>query len=193
MILADTEDTWSAVFRDAGRQYELPTLVLFRRAVDSACGFAQSAAGPFYCPSDRKVYLDLSFFDEMSTKLGAGGDFAFAYVIAHEIGHHVQTLLGVTSRVGAERDRLSEEEANVLSVRVELQADCFAGVWAHHTEKQKHILEAGYIDEAMNAAAAVGDARLQRQAQGYVVPESFTHGTHLRPTRPLVQIGAAEP
>jgi hypothetical protein len=175
--LAETEDTWGTVFQAAGRRYEDPKLVLFRNAVDSACGFAQSAMGPFYCPNDHKVYLDLSFFDDMSGKLGAGGDFARAYVIAHEVGHHVQTLLGTTAQVESQRQNLSEGDANALSVRVELQADCLAGVWASRTESQKHVLEAGDIDEALNAAAAVGDDRLQRRAQGYVVPESFTHGT----------------
>ena len=177
VVLADTEDTWTAIFRKAGRQYELPTLVLFRTAVDSACGYAQSAAGPFYCPGDKKVYIDLSFIDEMSTKLSASGDFAFAYVIAHEIGHHVQTLLGTSGQVNAQRGRVSQEEGNQLSVKLELQADCYAGVWTHHTEKQKQVLEAGDLEEALNAAAAVGDDRLQKQAQGYVVPESFTHGS----------------
>jgi predicted metalloprotease len=177
VVLADTEDTWTGIFQGAGRQYDIPTLVLYRDGVDSACGFAQSAVGPFYCPSDQKVYLDLAFFDDMSGKLGAGGDFAFAYVVAHEIGHHVQTLVGTTARVNAARERASEDEANALSVRMELQADCYAGVWANRTEQQKHVLEAGDIDEAMNAAAAVGDDRLQKRARGYVVPESFTHGT----------------
>ena len=177
VVLADTEDVWTSVFQSAGRKYELPTLVLFRQAVESACGFAQSAAGPFYCPADQKLYLDLSFYDEMAGKLGAKGDFAFAYVIAHEVGHHIQTLLGTSAKVQSARARVSQEEGNALSVRQELQADCFAGVWAHHTEKQKHVLEAGDIEEAMNAAAAVGDDRLQKSAQGYVVPESFTHGT----------------
>ena len=177
VVLADTEDTWTGLFRSAGQQYRLPTLVLFRSAVDSGCGFAQSAAGPFYCPSDQKVYLDLSFLDEMSGKLGAGGDFAVAYVIAHEIGHHVQTLLGISDKVSAERANASEAEANALSVKLELQADCLAGVWANNSEKQNKMLEAGDIEEAMNAAAAVGDDRLQKNARGYVVPESFTHGT----------------
>lgn len=176
-VLADTEDTWTDVFRAGGRQYEVPTLVLFSGAVQSACGFAQSAVGPFYCPQDRKVYLDLSFYDDMAGKLGAAGDFAFAYVIAHEVGHHVQTLLGISSKVAAQRAQSSETQANALSVRQELQADCFAGVWANHTEKQKHVLEQGDIEEALNAAAAVGDDRLQKAGQGYVVPESFTHGT----------------
>jgi predicted metalloprotease len=177
VVLADTEDVWTNVFAGAGETYKLPTLVLFRGAVQSACGFAQSAMGPFYCPTDQKVYLDLSFYDDMAGKLGAQGDFAFAYVVAHEVGHHVQTLLGTSSKVQAARSRVSEAEGNELSVRQELQADCYAGVWAHHTEKQKQVLEAGDIEEAMNAAAAVGDDRLQKRGQGYVVPESFTHGT----------------
>lgn len=177
VVLADTEDVWTNVFAQAGQTYQLPTLVLFRGQVQSACGYAQSAVGPFYCPTDQKVYLDLSFYDDMAGKLGAQGDFAFAYVVAHEIGHHVQTLLGTSRKVQAARARASEAEGNELSVRQELQADCFAGVWAHHTEKQKQVLEAGDIEEAMNAAAAVGDDRLQKRGQGYVVPESFTHGT----------------
>ncbi len=177
VVLADTEDTWNGIFQAAGKQYPAPTLVLFRGAVESACGFAQSAAGPFYCPGDQKVYLDLSFYDEMAGKLGAKGDFAFAYVVAHEVGHHIQTVLGTSGKVNAARQRASEEESNALSVRLELQADCYAGVWANRTEKQKKVLEPGDIEEAMNAAAAVGDDRLQKAAQGYVVPESFTHGT----------------
>ncbi|MDZ4870108.1 MAG: neutral zinc metallopeptidase [Alphaproteobacteria bacterium] len=177
VVLADTEDVWKQVFTGAGQTYRLPTLVLFRGAVQSACGNAQSAMGPFYCPSDQKVYLDLSFYDDMAGKLGAKGDFAFAYVVAHEVGHHVQTLLGTSAQVQQQRARASEAEGNELSVRQELQADCYAGVWAHHTEKQKKVLEAGDIEEAMNAAAAVGDDRLQQRGQGYVVPESFTHGT----------------
>ena len=178
VVLADTEDTWGEIFRASGKTYEAPTLVLFNGAAQSACGFAQSAMGPFYCPGDRKVYLDLSFFDDMDGKLQAGGDFAKAYVIAHEVGHHVQTLLGITSRVDALRAAAGgETQVNALSVRTELQADCFAGVWAKHTEKQKNILDAGDIDAALNAAAAVGDDPLQKRGQGYVVPESFTHGT----------------
>jgi hypothetical protein len=177
VVLADTEDVWNQIFKASGKAYEEPTLVLFSGTVQSACGFAQSAAGPFYCPRDRKVYLDLSFYDEMAGKLGAKGDFAFAYVIAHEVGHHIQTLLGTSGQVQAKRQQVSQAEGNELSVRLELQADCFAGVWAYHTEKQKKVLEQGDIEEAMNAAAAVGDDRLQKSAQGYVVPESFTHGT----------------
>jgi uncharacterized protein len=177
VVLADTEDVWTQIFKGAGQTYRLPTLVFFRGVVQSACGTAQSAMGPFYCPSDQKVYLDLSFYDDMAGKLGAKGDFAFAYVVAHEVGHHVQTLLGTSAKVQQQRARASEAEGNELSVRQELQADCYAGVWAHHTEKQKKVLEAGDIEEAMNAAAAVGDDRLQQRGQGYVVPESFTHGT----------------
>ena len=177
VVLADTEDVWSAIFKASGKTYEQPTLVLFSGLVQSDCGTAQSAAGPFYCPRDHKVYLDLSFYDEMAGKLGAGGDFAFAYVVAHEVGHHVQTLLGTSAKVQAARQQASEEESNGLSVRLELQADCLAGVWAMHTENQKHVLEQGDIEEAMGAAAAVGDDRLQKAAQGYVVPETFTHGS----------------
>lgn len=177
VVLADTEDVWTEIFKNSGKTYEKPTLVLFSGIVQSDCGVAQSAAGPFYCPRDNKVYLDLSFYDEMATKLGAGGDFAFAYVVAHEVGHHVQTLLGTSAKVQAMRQQASEEESNALSVKLELQADCLAGVWANHTEKQKHVLEQGDIEEALGAAAAVGDDRLQKAAQGYVVPESFTHGS----------------
>jgi predicted metalloprotease len=183
VVLADTEDTWGAIFSGQGKQYEAPTLVLFSGEVQSACGFAQSAMGPFYCASDRKVYLDLSFFDEMDGKLEAGGDFAKAYVIAHEVGHHIQTLLGITSQIEAQRAAAGETQSNALSVRTELQADCFAGVWANRTEKEKHILEAGDIDEALNAAAAVGDDRLQKRARGYVMPETFTHGTSAQRSR----------
>ncbi len=177
VVLADTEDTWTTIFQAAGKTYEKPHLVLFSGVVESACGMAQSAAGPFYCPGDHKVFLDLAFFDDMRGKLGAGGDFAMAYVIAHEVGHHVQTLLGVSSRVNQAREAASAEAGNALSVKLELQADCLAGVWTNRTERKKKILETGDIDEAMNAASAVGDDRLQKQAQGYVVPESFTHGS----------------
>ncbi|MFM9862416.1 MAG: neutral zinc metallopeptidase [Micropepsaceae bacterium] len=177
VVLADTEDVWTAIFKNSGKAYQEPTLVLFSGVVQSACGAAQSASGPFYCPRDQKVYLDLSFYDEMASKLGAQGDFAFAYVVAHEVGHHIQTLLGTSQKVMAARQQASEAEGNALSVKLELQADCLAGVWAHHTEKQKQVLEQGDIEEAMNAAAAVGDDRLQKAAQGYVVPESFTHGS----------------
>ncbi len=177
VVLADTEDVWSQQFQQLGKRYEDPTLVMFRGTVQSACGFQQSATGPFYCPLDQKVYIDLSFFDELKTSLGAGGDFAQAYVIAHEVGHHVQNLLGTSEQVLRERNRVSKEEANELSVRQELQADFFAGVWAHHAEQNWNILEEGDIEEAMNAATAIGDDRLQKRSQGYVVPESFTHGT----------------
>jgi predicted metalloprotease len=177
VVLADTEDTWKAAFREQGRTYQEPKLVLFSGAVDSTCGFAQAAMGPFYCPADQKAYLDLAFFRDMERKLGAPGDFAQAYVIAHEIGHHVQNLLGISGRVHAARQRLSEEEANALSVRLELQADCFAGFWAHHAQEARDILEPGDIEEAIQAATAVGDDRLQQRSRGYVVPESFTHGS----------------
>jgi len=177
VVLADTEDTWQEVFQKAGRTYEVPTLVLFSEAVRSACGFAEAATGPFYCPMDRKVYLDLSFFEELRTRFRAPGDFAQAYVIAHEVGHHVQTLLGISQQVHKYRSQLSPAQANQLSVRVELQADCLAGVWAHLAQKARHILDSADIDEGMNAASALGDDRIQRRAQGYVVPESFTHGS----------------
>lgn len=176
-VLADTEDTWNAIFAAAGQQYREPSLVLFRDLVQSACGTAQSAVGPFYCPGDQKVYIDLSFYRDLQQKLGAGGDFAQAYVIAHEVGHHVQTLLGISERNQAARQRASEVEANALSVKQELQADCFAGLWANHADRTRQLLEAGDIEEGLNAASAIGDDRLQRQAQGYVSPDSFTHGS----------------
>ena len=176
VVLADTEDTWHEQFRTLGSTYEEPKLVLFTGGADSGCGFAQTAMGPFYCPRDHKVYLDLSFFQELADRFGAPGDFASAYVIAHEVGHHVQNLLGVMDKVDAARGG-SEAGADSLSVRLELQADCFAGVWARNADRARHILEAGDIEEAMQAAAAVGDDRLQREAQGYAVPDSFTHGT----------------
>ncbi len=177
VVLADTEDTWSVLFERMGDVYDEPTLVLYSGAVQSACGFAQSAVGPFYCPGDRKVYLDLSFFRDMRSQLGAPGDFAQAYVIAHEIGHHVQRLLGIMDQVDSARRGMSEAEANELSVRLELQADFLAGVWAHHAQQERQILEAGDIEEALNAASRIGDDRLQMEAQGYVVPDAFTHGT----------------
>lgn len=177
VVLADTEDVWTALFEDMGRQYPLPTLVLFSGSTKSACGFAQSAMGPFYCPADQQVYVDLSFYDEMKNRFGASGDFAQAYVIAHEIGHHVQNQMGILEKVHALQGRVSDEEYNEMSVRLELQADYLAGVWAHHAEKMRNILEPGDIDEALNAAAAIGDDRLQMQSRGYVVPDSFTHGT----------------
>ena len=173
-VLSTTERTWTRVFKENGRQYEEPRMVLFSGFVQSACGAAQSAMGPFYCPLDKKVYIDLSFFRDMSTRLGASGDFAHAYVIAHEVGHHVQTLLGIAAKVTAARQRSSKTEANRLSVRMELQADCLAGVWARDN---KSILDQGDIEEGINAATAIGDDRLQKRSQGYVVPESFTHGT----------------
>ncbi len=177
VVLADTEDTWNELFRRQGSEYREPTLVLFAGAVNSACGFAQSAMGPFYCPGDSKVYIDLSFYDEMRRRFGAPGDFAQAYVIAHEVGHHVQNLLGISGEVHRARQRLSAAEGNALSVRLELQADCLAGVWASHADRARDILESGDVEEALNAAAAIGDDRLQKQATGRVTPESFTHGT----------------
>jgi uncharacterized protein len=177
VVLADTEDVWDEVFRQAGSQYQLPKMVLFSGAVESACGFAQAAMGPFYCPNDQKLYLDLSFFSDLHTRHGAPGDFAQAYVIAHEVGHHVQNLMGILEQTHAAKARSSEEEANAIQVRVELQADCFAGVWASRAHQNRQILEEGDIEEALGAAAGVGDDRLQKQARGYVVPESFTHGS----------------
>jgi uncharacterized protein len=177
VVLADTEDTWTGIFRQMNREYRAPKLVLFRGAVQSACGMAGAAVGPFYCPPDRKVYLDLDFFRALSERFRAPGDFAQAYVIAHEVGHHVQALLGVTDKVASARQSASRAEANALSVRVELQADCFAGVWAHHANANRQLLEEGDIEEGLRAAAAIGDDRLQRQTQGRVAPESFTHGT----------------
>lgn len=176
-VLADTEATWSQIFASAGRTYEEPKLVLFSGAVQSACGFAQAAVGPFYCPADHKVYIDLSFYDELKTRFGAPGDFAQAYVVAHEIGHHVQTLLGIAERNQAARQRASEAQANALSVQMELQADCFAGIWAHNADASRQILESGDVEEGLNAASAIGDDRLQQQSRGYVSPESFTHGS----------------
>lgn len=177
VVLADTEDTWKVLFSEQlNKKYEEPTLVLFSGAVQSACGFAQAAMGPFYCASDQKVYIDLGFFDDLK-KLGAAGDFARAYVIAHEIGHHIQTLLGISDRIMTKKEHMNEAQRNALSVRQELQADCFAGVWANHAHRARHILESGDVEEGLNAAAAIGDDRLQRQSQGYVIPESFTHGS----------------
>jgi predicted metalloprotease len=177
VVLADTEDAWNEIFRQMGRQYEEPKLVLFTDLIQSGCGFASGATGPFYCPQDRRVYIDLGFFRQLQERLGAGGDFAEAYVIAHEVGHHVQNLLGITDRVDAARRRVSEADYNRLSVRLELQADFLAGVWARYTDRVKHVVEAGDIEEAMRAASAVGDDRLQSRSRGYVVPDSFTHGT----------------
>lgn len=177
-ILGDTEDTWRALFQQAGKSYKDPTLILFNASVRSACGFADSAIGPFYCPGDQQVYLDLSFFKEMEQRFAATGEFAQAYVIAHEVGHHVQTLMGISARVNAARQRGERVTGdNGLLVRQELQADCFAGIWAHHAQQRHAWLEPGDLKDALNAAQAIGDDRLQQQAQGYVVPDSFTHGT----------------
>ncbi len=177
VVLADTEDAWHEIFRQMGRQYEEPKLVLFTDQIRSGCGFASGASGPFYCPEDRRVYIDLGFYRLLQERLGAGGDFAQAYVIAHEVGHHVQNLLGITDWVQSLRGRVSESQYNQLSVRLELQADFLAGVWARYADRVKRIVEAGDIEEAMRAASAVGDDRLQYRSRGYVVPDSFTHGT----------------
>ena len=176
-VLGDTEDVWSEQFRKSGKRYQAPRLVLFTDTVDSACGMASAATGPFYCPADAKVYIDLAFYEDLAARFGAPGDFAQAYVIAHEVGHHVQNLLGISRRVHEQQQRVSKAEANDLSVRLELQADFFAGVWAHHAQGARQLLEAGDIEEAMRCAAAIGDDRLQRRARGTVAPETFTHGT----------------
>jgi predicted metalloprotease len=183
VVLADTEDVWGMLFQQMGRTYEEPPLVLFTGTVESACGLAQAASGPFYCPGDRKVYIDLAFYQDLKYRMNAPGDFAQAYVIAHEIGHHVQTLLGISGQVNSLRRRASKSEGNQLSVLMELQADCLAGVWSHHAHKMRNILEPGDIDEALNAASMIGDDRLQKQARGYVVPDSFTHGTSAQRVR----------
>jgi uncharacterized protein len=177
VILADTEDVWRTVFRSQGKTYRDPKMVLFTDITRSGCGAASASTGPFYCPADQKVYIDLAFLAQLQRRLNAPGDFAEAYVIAHEVGHHVQNLLGIMGQVDRARSRMSEEEYNRLNVRLELQADFLAGVWAHHAQRMKNILESGDIEEGMNAASAVGDDHIQRQSQGYVVPESFTHGT----------------
>ena len=182
-VLATTEDTWSQIFRERGAQYPPPKLVLFTGNFPTACGMGMSAAGPFYCPQDRKVYIDLQFYQLMRDRFRAAGDFAQAYVIAHEVGHHIQNVLGILQRLDQQRGRVSRQEYNALSVRVELQADCLAGVWAKRTEARKRILEPGDIDEALTAAAAIGDDTLQRQTQGRAVPDSFTHGTSAQRTR----------
>ena len=182
-VLGSTERVWSDIFKNMNRDYPEPKLVLFSGFVQSACGMAQSAMGPFYCPRDQKVYIDLSFYQDMKNKLGAPGDFAQAYVIAHEVGHHVQNVIGIADKVMAERMRTSEERANALSVRMELQADCFAGLWAKEADATAQILEDGDIEEALNAAAAIGDDQLQKRSQGYVVPESFTHGSSAQRVR----------
>lgn len=176
VVLADTEEVWEELFRERGKQYKDPVLVLYSGSVSSACGRATSAVGPFYCPGDQKLYIDLSFYDELQRTFKAPGDFAMAYVVAHEVGHHVQTLLGTSAQMDALRQRLSDTEYNRMQVKMELQADYFAGVWAHHAEDME-VLEAGDIDEALTAANAIGDDTLQKQARGYAVPDSFTHGT----------------
>jgi predicted metalloprotease len=176
VVLAETEDVWTELFRQEGQTYKYPKLVLYTGSVESACGLSGSATGPFYCPGDYKLYIDLSFYDELKTKFKAPGDFAMAYVVAHEVGHHVQTLLGINEKVNSLRSQLSENEFNKYLVRLELQADYLAGVWAHYAERT-NLLEEGDLDEALNAASAVGDDRIQKSMQGYVVPESFTHGT----------------
>lgn len=177
-VLGSTEDTWDKIFQQSGYQYPAPKLVLFRGQTSTACGTGQAAMGPFYCPADKKVYIDLTFYDEMKNRFNAPGDFAQAYVIAHEVGHHIQNLMGTSDKVQqARQSARNDAEANQYSVRLELQADCYAGVWAHHADGKNRILEAGDVEEAMRAAAAIGDDALQKQAQGYTVPDSFTHGT----------------
>jgi uncharacterized protein len=176
-VLGSTERTWDQIFQAAGQTYQKPTLVLFSDAVESACGFAQAAAGPFYCGVDQKLYIDLAFYRELRQRFQAPGDFAQAYVIAHEVGHHVQNLLGIMRKVQSLQSRSSEREANALSVRLELQADCLAGIWANYAHRERNILEEGDIEEGLNAAAQIGDDRMQKRAQGYVVPEGFTHGS----------------
>jgi len=176
-VLGDTEDTWSAIFQQRGAQYVPPKLVLFTDQVRSACGSASAAVGPFYCPGDQKVYIDLAFYDELKTRFQAPGDFAQAYVLAHEVGHHVQTLLGTEGKVRAAQQGASETEGNQLQVRMELQADCYAGVWAHNADAARHIIETGDVEEALGAASAVGDDTIQKRTQGRVVPDSFTHGS----------------
>lgn len=183
VILGYTEDVWNELFRQSGQRYQEPTLVLFRDAANSACGRADSSVGPFYCPADRRVYIDLTFFKDLKQRFGAPGDFAQAYVIAHEIGHHVQNLLGTSAKVHAQRGRVSQAEFNKLSVRLELQADFYAGVWARHAHEAARILERGDLEEALRAATAIGDDRLQKQARGYVTPDSFTHGTSAQRVR----------
>lgn len=177
VVLKDTETVWSKIFQEWGSSYRKPTLVLFRGEVNSACGFASAASGPFYCPTDEKVYIDLSFFELLRTKFGANGDFAIAYVIAHEIGHHVQNQLGILEKVNSQRSRLSEKQANQLTVQLELQADFLSGMWAHNAQEMLNTLETGDVEEALNAAAAVGDDNLQMKSQGRITPDAFTHGT----------------
>lgn len=183
VVLADTEETWNATFRQLGRQYEEPRLVLFSGATRSACGLGQAAMGPFYCPGDKQVYIDLSFYRDMRDRFNAPGDFAQAYVIAHEVGHHVQNLLGISGQVQRLRQSVSRTEGNALSVRLELQADCFAGIWAHQADRLRGVLEQGDIEEGLNAASAIGDDRLQKQSGGRVSPDSFTHGSSAQRVR----------
>jgi hypothetical protein len=183
VVLADTEDTWQSLFRQRGQTYVEPKLVLYSGAVQSACGFTRSAVGPFYCPADQKLYIDLSFYQDLKNRYQAPGDFAQAYVIAHEVGHHVQNLMGISAQVQSMQRQVDRVQANQLSVRQELQADCFAGIWAHHANRSRQILEQGDIEEALNAASSIGDDRLQRQARGYVTPESFTHGSSAQRVR----------
>ena len=183
VVLADTEETWSSLFQAEGNDYREPRLVLYRGSVNSACGLGQAAMGPFYCPGDQKVYLDLGFFDDLKRRHDAPGDFAQAYVIAHEVGHHVQTLLGISAEVQRAKRGLSEEQANQLSVKQELQADCFAGIWGHHANRSRQLLERGDVEEGLNAASAIGDDRLQRESRGFVTPESFTHGSSAQRVR----------
>ncbi len=182
-VLADTEDTWRGIFRQSGRQYQDPKLVLFTGATPTACGTGQTAMGPFYCPEDQKVYIDLAFYQDLKNRFQAPGDFAQAYVIAHEVGHHVQHLLGIADKVQAARRRASEAQSNALSVRMELQADCLAGVWGYHADRVRNILEAGDIEEALTAASAIGDDRIQARSRGYAVPDTFTHGTSAQRVR----------
>lgn len=177
VVLADTEDVWNALYKAQGKSYQEPRLVLFTGSVNSACGMAGAAMGPFYCPADKKVYIDLSFYEDLKSRHNAPGDFAQAYVIAHEVGHHVQNLTGISTQVHRAKQKLTKTEANKLSVKLELQADCLAGVWAHHAQRSKDILEPGDIQEALTAASAIGDDRLQQQGRGYVTPDSFTHGS----------------
>lgn len=177
VVLADTEDAWDKIFADKGSQYQKPTLVLFRGSTQSGCGFASAATGPFYCPGDSKVYIDLSFAEELKTRFQASGDFALAYVVAHEVGHHIQHLMGTSEKMQRLRQQVSESEYNKYSVRLELQADFYAGVWAHYNEKVKNVIDPNDINDALNAANAIGDDRLQREAQGRVTPDAFTHGT----------------
>ncbi|MEO1402606.1 MAG: neutral zinc metallopeptidase [Cyanobacteria bacterium J06635_1] len=183
VVLADTEDTWHALFREMGGTYQEPNLVLFSGATQSGCGFAQAAMGPFYCPADQTVYIDLSFYQDLKNRHQAPGDFAQAYVIAHEVGHHAQNLLGISDQVQQLKRRVSQTDANQLSVRLELQADCFAGVWANRADNARNILEQGDIEEALNAASQIGDDRLQQQGRGYVTPDSFTHGSSVQRAR----------